>query len=356
MKIDFISSSIADGGAERVMVLLSNEFAKKNHLVSVITFNEGSAYELQNTVNHIQLHDGQLKNHTLRSLSNLFKYYWKRKNRPDIAISLMPKINVISIIVCKLLGIKIIACEHNNHLRETDKFERFIWGFSYRFADQLTVLTKFDMPFFEKKGAKVTVMPNPCSFSPLNKETHNKTDTILAIGSLNRIQHKGFDNLIMLIRPVLEKFPTWKLKIVGGGEDGMQILKQLAQEYGVQNQIEFTGFQKNVAEIMRQSKIFILPSRWEGLPMVLLEAMSQGMACIAYDCKTGPSEIITNFENGLLIEDQNQKAMQKGLETLIQDDLLRKKMCANAIKSLDYYSMDNIMLKWQELFEKVKSK
>lgn len=353
MKIHFIANSISGGGAERVMVLLANEFAERNNSVSIITFNDGLAYDLHSNVNHIQLYGGKLKNHTFRSLINLFKYYLGKKTRPDIAISLMPKINLISILVCKILGIKIIACEHNNHLRETDRLERFIWNFSYRFADQLTVLTKFDVPFFEKKGAKVIIMPNPCSFIPLDKKVPNKTNTIIAVGSLNRIHHKGFDNLIKLMKPVLEKFPAWRLKIVGGGEDGMQTLKQLAREYGIQDQVEFTGFQRNVAEIMRQSKIFILPSRWEGLPMVLLEAMSQGLACIAYDCKTGPSDIITNFENGLLIENQNMEAMQKGLETLIKDDQLSEQLATNALKNLDYYSMDNVILKWNHLFKEI---
>ncbi|MCG2461903.1 glycosyltransferase family 4 protein [Flavobacteriaceae bacterium F89] len=353
MKIDFISNSISGGGAERVMVLLANEFAQKNNTVSIITFNEGLAYELNQKVNHIQLHGGKLKNHTLRSFVNLFKYYWKKPRRPEVAIAMMPKMNFISIIVCRILRVKIIACEHNNHLRKTEKFERFIWGFSYRFADQLNVLTKFDKPFFEDKGAKVTIMPNPCSFTLLDSENPHKTNTILAVGSLNRIHHKGFDNLIKLIEPVLVEFPDWQLKIVGGGDEGEEVLRQLVEKFEIKSQVIFTGFQNNVAEIMQQSKIFILSSRWEGLPMVLLEAMSQGMACIAYDCKTGPSDIIKNFENGLLIEDQNMEAMQNGLKALIIDEQFRKSIGENALRSLDYYSMDNVLLMWQRLFEKV---
>ena len=87
--------------------------------------------------------------------------------------------------------------------------------------------------------------------------------------------------------------------------------------------------------------------------MVLLEAMSQGMVCIAYDCKTGPSEIIDHHKNGLLIEDQNQKEMQKGLDFLINNDEIRKNYSNNALKNLDRFSMTTIINKWNILFKEL---
>ena len=104
---------------------------------------------------------------------------------------------------------------------------------------------------------------------------------------------------------------------------------------------------------MKNAEIFILSSRFEGLPMVLLEAMSQGMACIAYNCKTGPSDIINNKENGLLIEDQNIVAMQESLDLLIYNKKLRKELSDNALRSLDRFSMQTIIAKWEELFAKI---
>src|SRR5690606_31234204 len=110
--------------------------------------------------------------------------------------------------------------------------------------------------------------------------------------------------------PIFRDHKEWVLKVVGGGDKGLDYLNQLAVKYSIKNQIIFTGFRKDVNSIMRESEIFILSSRFEGLPMVLLEAMSQGMACIAYDCKTGPADIIEHGKNGLLINDQDIKAMQ----------------------------------------------
>lgn len=90
--------------------------------------------------------------------------------------------------------------------------------------------------------------------------------------------------------------------------------------------------------------------------MVLLEAMSQGMACIAYDCETGPSDIISNNENGLLIENQNVKKMQKGLRNLIDNKDLRETLANNGIKSLDKYDLSAITNRYEMLFDKLEEK
>lgn len=352
MKIDLISSSLFGAGAQRVLVLLANHFVSKGHEVTIITFNKGDAYSLDSKIKRVRLHTGFFKNHTIRTLSNLIMYYRRKENRPDLCISFIRKMNFSAIISSKLFSIKVIACEHNNHLAPTNAIVNFTWKYLYRLADYITVLTAFDKPFFEAKGAKVMVMPNPSTFTPIVDNTHQREKVILAVGSLNRVYHKGFDNLISLISPALKGNPDWQLKIVGKGE-GLESLKELTTQHGIEKQVVFAGFRDDVNDIMHKSEIFILPSRYEGLPMVLLEAMSQGMACIAYDCVTGPSEMIQDGQNGLLIENQNMEEMQRGLLKLINEQEYRKELAFNAIKSLDKYSMDNVYGLWERLFSKV---
>lgn len=353
MKIDFISSSLTGGGAERVMVLLANFFVIKGHEVSIITFNDGDDFKIDNRVKRVRLHFGRIKNHTLRSICNLFFFYKKKRNRPDFSISFLSRTNFISIISCKIFSIKTIVSEHSNHLRVGDKIRWFTWNCLYKYADVVTVLTNFDKLFFEKKGAKVVVVPNPTSFEALKDNSHPRKKHILAIGDLNRYYGKGFESLIVLISPILKKHPDWILKIVGGGEYGLAFLKDLAIQEGVEQQIIFTGFRNDVNTLMQESEIFVLSSRYEGLPMGLIEAMSQGMACIAYDCVTGPSELINHNYNGLLMQNQNIKAMQNGLIRLIDNERLRKKLSQNAIKSLDRYSIDNIYNRWGKIFQEI---
>lgn len=357
MKIDFLISDLSGGGAQRVMVILANHFSIKGFDVSLITLNEhkGQSYELNKSINRIKLHGGIFKNHKIRSLANLIQYYSISNNRPDVLISFIHLTNLLAIITAKIFGIKIIVSEHNSHLQipKPKYLTNFTRNLVYRKADFLTVLTAFDINFYKKRKIKVMVMPNPCTFPVLKDNEHIRNKTILAVGSLNRYHHKGFDNLIRLIKPILNKNSDWKLQIVGGGNKGKKYLSKIVTEEGIKDRVEFIGFTNKVSKYMKEAAIFILPSRFEGLPMVLLEAMSQGMACIAYNCKTGPSDILEHMSNGFLIEDQNTNAMQEGLMTLIENKNLRKKLGDNGLNSLEKFSIENIANKWEELFNQL---
>ena len=355
MQIDFIISSIKGGGAERVMVLLANYFASKGHQIRIITFSTTIAYTIDRKVEVSILDKSNIKNHKLKWLYNLFLFYKKKKNRPSILISFSTLTNMISIIIAKLYHIKIIVSEHNNHLRVPNP--KFLTNFTrntlYPLADTVTVLTKYDVEFYEKKGSKVTVMPNPCTFTPIEKSLKNREKTILAVGRLNRYNHKGFDNLIDIVKEAFEGNDEWVLKILGDGDRGLSFLKEKVSQYGLENKVIFEGFCSNVAEYMEKSEIFILSSRYEGLPMVLLEAMSQGMSCISYDCITGPSDIITHGYNGILVKDQDKDLMVKELKELMNDFELRETLSKNAIKSLNSFEIENIYKKWMVLINEV---
>lgn len=362
MKVDFIISALSSGGAERVAALVANNLAKKkDYEISVITFYEEKEddYPLDPSIKRIKLWLPKfVPNPAIKNMFGLLRHYKTKANRPDVIISYITLTNLIAIIVANLFSIKIIAQEHNSHLRYMEgrkKISAFTKKYIYKMANLVTVLTSFDIEFYNKHGVNTYVMPNPCSFPPLIDNTHVREKSILAVGNLTRYHHKGLDNLIKLIAPILKKNPDWKLKIAGSGDGdiGLNHLTQLAKENNTLDKIEFIGFVKNISEIMHQSSIFILPSRFEGLPMVLLEAMSQGMACIAYNCKTGPSDIIENNRNGLLIEDQNMIKMQDSLNELINNANLRHRLSENGINSLDKYHISRITERYENLITKI---
>ncbi|MFD2098854.1 glycosyltransferase family 4 protein [Flagellimonas iocasae] len=358
MKIDFVISGLNPGGAERVMVILANHFSDIGHDVSLISLNEGDAYTISSNINRIKLHHGRIKAARIRGLFNLIGHYKDKKNRPDVMISFITLMNLLSIFVAKLYRIPIIVSEHNSYLR----YQKPKWlcdftrTFFYPKANYVTVLTLFDLPYYNKKGCKTVVMPNPATFTPIAQLPATRKKYILAVGSLDRYLNKGFDNLIRLIEPILKANKDWDLKIIGGGDKGKPILTDLVAKNNLSERIHFTGQVNNVRDLMAESEIFILPSRFEGLPMVLLEAMSQGMACIAYDCKTGPSEMITQDVNGLLIDDQNEEEMQKGLTRLMESEHLRRQLGENALKSLEKYSIENVANIWEGLFQEIKTR
>ncbi|MBF8149559.1 glycosyltransferase family 4 protein [Winogradskyella sp. F6397] len=360
MKVDFIISSLGGGGAERVFALMANSLSKSDdYKISVIILLDGEeVYQFEPNVKRIKLKQIKyIPSHTFRSIINLIRYYYYESNRPDVIVSFLTLNNLMAIIVAKLFSIKIIAQEHTHHLRFM-KGRKILTNFTkkhiYKWADAVTVLTKFDVNYYKSHNVKVSVMPNPCSFRAITNFSIEREKVILAVGGLNRYHLKGFDNLIHLIGPVLKKHPDWRLKILGRSDkDDLEYLKNIAIQNNIINKIIFTGFISNVSDVMKNSSIFVLSSRNEGLPMVLIEAMSQGMACIAYNCKTGPSDIIEDDINGLLIEDQNMLKMQNGLDELIKNEPLRKRLSIEGIKSLEKYHVSEITKRYEILFNKV---
>ncbi|WP_299799160.1 glycosyltransferase family 4 protein [uncultured Maribacter sp.] len=353
MKIDFLINSLSSGGAERVMTTLANAFSEKKNDVRLITFNDNDFYKLNTNVKRVKLHHGLIKNHTIRSLINLFSFLYNKNSRPDILISFLPQNNLITIVVAKILGIKLIISEHSNHKVEVSSKIKKIRKYLYKYADFTTVLTSFDVSFYESLGAKVSVMANPIVLPNKINKFENRKKNILIAGSLNRFKLKGFDSLLHIINPILKSNPDWTLTIAGTGEKGMLKLKDIVRVLNIEEQVIFTGFCENIEELMQNSQIFILSSQYEGLPMVLMEALSNGMSCIAYDCISGPRDLITDNKNGLLIENQNAKLMRDGILKLINDDNLRKKLAENSPLSVDKYSVENIMQQWKDLILKI---
>ncbi|WP_431157705.1 glycosyltransferase family 4 protein [Winogradskyella poriferorum] len=353
MKIDFVINSLVPGGAEKVLILLANYFDEKGHEVTIITFNEPEIFKPNKTIKRVRLHHGKIKNHMIRSYLNLIGHYSKKSRRPDILMSYMIHTNLIATLVSRFYKIKLIAAEHTNHLSATDFIGRFTRKYAYKYVNALTVLTKFDRDFYESFGVKAFLMPNPSTFSIFYEEKRNREKVILAVSVLDKYHIKGFDNLIELIAPILKKHKDWKLKLVGGGTKGTNYIKELCLKNGIENSVIFVGYSDNVAEIMQKSEIYIMTSRREGLPMVLIEAMSQGMTCISYNCTTGPSEIINHDHNGILVEDQNHELMAVELEKLIVDEEKRELLAQNATKSLDRFEIEKIYKDYMIIFDKL---
>ncbi|WP_289038249.1 glycosyltransferase family 4 protein [uncultured Zobellia sp.] len=358
MRVDFVISNLGSDGAQRVVATLANYLSENNYKVRIITFREGDRYSLNPSVERIRLHKHLrlFDSNLARAAWHLARFYKKKTNRPDIISSHIHTMGLVTIPISRLYGIKLVVSEHNNYLatKMTPK-KWFLWNFLYRFPEKVTILTSFDKVYFDKKSENVEIMPNPLSFEP-NLGLRNRTDkTIVLAGNLDRYHHKGFDNLMHIIAGVRERHKDWQFKIVGDGNKGLPILKTKAEKLGVLDAIEFAGYRPDIKEILQTSEIFMLCSRYEGLPMVLLEAASQGITCIAYNCISGPSEIIEDGVSGILVENQNISDMVGKTIGLIEDKELRERLSNNAVKYIEKFSIETIGNRWQEIFKELRS-
>ncbi len=148
------------------------------------------------------------------------------------------------------------------------------------------------------------------------------------------------------------KNPEWILEIYGkfDASEGVEILAKSLQ---IENSVHFFEPQKNIINNYLQSSIYVMSSRFEGFGMVLIEAMSCGIPCVSFDCPFGPSDIITNEEDGFLVENGNTNALAEKLNLLIEDTELRLKMGQRAKENVKRFLPENIMQQWDELFKLV---
>jgi glycosyltransferase involved in cell wall biosynthesis len=161
---------------------------------------------------------------------------------------------------------------------------------------------------------------------------------------------KGYDFLISAFATVAAKHPDWELKICGRGKDEGKLRAQVA-ELGLEDRITLAGSTDDVPGEMAQASIYALSSRFEGFPLVLLEAMSKGMAVVAFDCPTGPKDIIEDHRNGLLVPPRNAEALGAALTEMVEDEELRRRCGAAAIETARDYTMAAIGPKWDEMLQ-----
>jgi glycosyltransferase involved in cell wall biosynthesis len=371
MKVLFIIGSLSGGGAERVLCMLANELIERGYEVCIATntdipiayhFNKGiilkNIYPTERKkYDGIPLFSKPYKMHVL--FNSIRKT--ALQERPDVVIPFMTEMNLYVLISLIGTHFRIIASEHtiiNLGKNENSLLKVITRRFAYHFVDKVTVLTEYDKRSTSKLLKNVVVMPNPLSFKPLSIEEFIETDiyrkNILACGNISRYQIKGFDSLILAFAKIAKSCPNWTLDIAGGGnQESFAYLKELAIKNGVENQVHLLGFCKNINTVMKEHKVFVLSSRYEGFGMALTEAMAMGCACISYNCIAGPGEIIQDGTDGILVEDQNIDELADKMLLLINNDDKRKELAKNAISSVKRFDIKEIADKWCNLINSI---
>lgn len=342
------------GGAERVMSILCNELVDRQHEVYLATNTKVPiAYELNDEIKIVSLYPDNYHKmiRPLRFcglLSSIRKIATHVK--PDVIISFLYGLNAKVIISTLGLSIPVIASEHITFDMSVSFINKIRRYYINELASKTTILTKHDYAYLGKRLHNKIVMPNPLSF-PIWNGKEERRKNILAVGSIDRWKMKGFDNLIKIWSNIAYLYPDWNLDIAGtGSNNSLNYLEELVIQNSLQGRVHFLGFQSDIAKVMQQSSIFVLSSRYEGLPMVLLEAMSQGCACVSFDCVSGPNEIISQNKSGILVENQNLEELEYSLSKVIEDEKLREHLSYNAIKEAAVYLPEKIVLKWENLF------
>jgi glycosyltransferase involved in cell wall biosynthesis len=249
-------------------------------------------------------------------------------------------------------GLTLIGQEHMN-LPEHPKELRKAMPRKYPGLDVLAVLTEGDRAAYEKHlGASIPVVRIPNTIREMGTAKADlSSKTVLAAGRLT--PQKGYDMLIPAFAQVAAKHPDWRLRICGDGPRQEQ-LEGLIAEHGLEDAVTLAGPSKDLGGEMATASMFVLSSRFEGLPLVLLEAMGQGMAIVSFDCPTGPADVVEDHRNGLLIPPRDVDGLAAGMLELIEDDDLRRRCAAGAIETAREYSMDTVGPQWEKLLRELR--
>ncbi len=361
MRIMIITPRLCSGGAERVSVTWANGLSKRGHEVIVIA-------DLYSPINYhlekgIAIHSYTKGRHRglLKWINAVFKVRKLLKNkRPDVIIGVMSTCSLLAKLSSINMKIPIVATEHDAFERpEAGKLtwvERILKFHINRVYDKVTILTSADAEYLKSRLKNVTVLPNPLALTPI-EIIPPKKQIILAMGRLDDWRYKGFDLLIKAWGELAAKHPSWNLQIAGNGtEESLKFLKSLCESYGIVNKVDFLGFREDVDKLFQDASVFVLSSRYEGFGLVLIEAMSQGCACIACDYKGRQAEIFGTDANGLICEVENTRILTEQIDYLISNKEIREQLQKNAIERSKYYGMDNVMSKWETLLTEVIAK
>jgi glycosyltransferase involved in cell wall biosynthesis len=247
----------------------------------------------------------------------------------------------------KFYNAKSIATEHiaRKSLPFTSKF---LQRLSYPFLDCVVVLSqsaKNEYPF----SKNLVVIPNSLPFDSIEQSELNHK-TILTVGRLS--YEKGIDRLLEVASLLNGKCDDWSIKIFGNGDIEDELREEVVKK-GLSNFVFIHNAVINIQKEYLESAIYLMTSRFEAFPMVLLEAKSCGLPVIAYDCPEGPREIVNDGVDGFLIENGNVKDMAKKVLTLINDIDLRKTMGLNARNSLSKYKEQSISTLWFDLLNRI---
>jgi GalNAc-alpha-(1->4)-GalNAc-alpha-(1->3)-diNAcBac-PP-undecaprenol alpha-1,4-N-acetyl-D-galactosaminyltransferase len=173
---------------------------------------------------------------------------------------------------------------------------------------------------------------------------------VLAAGRLGK--EKGFDLLLHAFAAIAPRLPDWRLAIFGEGPEG-PVLRDLSQQLRISDRVVFAGFSRTLHAVMRRSDLFVLSSRFEGMPNALAEAMACGLACVSFDCATGPAELIVHERNGLLAPAEDVAGLTQSIERLMRDEGLRLRLGSAAQESIRAYSTDFILDRWNAVLTRI---
>jgi glycosyltransferase involved in cell wall biosynthesis len=279
----------------------------------------------------------------------LLRYF--RSARDGILVTTRPGTNLLAARFAPRRVVRVVQ-DHVNLASYEPELREAI-ARAYRRFDAVVTLTEEDRAAYlealKGSGTRVECIPNGV---PPSRLPPAKLDAKVLIAAGRLTCQKGFDLLLDAFQTVAAKHPDWQLWIFGGGECRDALAEQI-ERLGLTGRAHLKGTTFQLDKKLAAASIYVLSSRFEGMPMVLLEAMAAGLPPVALDCPTGPAEVITHGRSGLLVPPGDVAALAAAICELIEDPAKRRAMGAAALKEVERFSIESVARRWERLFDEL---
>jgi GalNAc-alpha-(1->4)-GalNAc-alpha-(1->3)-diNAcBac-PP-undecaprenol alpha-1,4-N-acetyl-D-galactosaminyltransferase len=348
-----VTGSLEAGGAERVLADMANYWNSKGWRITLATWAGPSSedfYELDPGVQRLWLDVDAPNTPLLAKVQAYVRRIRKLRGvlaiaRPDAVLSFIDTSNVMTLLACVGLRLRVIVSERVNGAAVV--YIPWMWRASriatYWRADAVVAQTRDAARWIAKLcGVKAIAIPNPLRALP---ETEGPRESmVLAVGRLTH--QKGFDLLIRAFSDVAHEFSNWRLVIIGTGPERSALLR-LSEQLLLGDRVEFRSPVKDIELWMARAGLVVQPSRFEGFPNVVLEAMGMGAAVISADCRSGPAEIIKDGVNGRLVPVEDVAVLSQVMSELLRQPAERVRLGNEARKVRQVFRQDLVMQQWE---------
>ena len=355
MRIALVISALGAGGAERVIVTLANAWAARGWEVALITFDPPGTqpyYRVDPRVALRQLGVPSAGHPRWRAIRQGLRRVRAlrqvlRTAAPDLAISFLAKINVLTVLASRGLAMPVVVSERNNPERQRFR-GTWSWLRQRLYGTAWCVVTPSRgvlESFPQRIRARGRVIPNPVDLTPAASPRRGAR-RMVAVGRL--VQQKGFDLLLHAFAKIAPAHPEWTLTIWGEGEQRAP-LEALRARLGLAERVRLPGLTARPGQWVEEADIFVLSSRYESFGNVITEAMAAGLPVIAFDCPWGPGDILRDGVDGLLVPPEDVEALGAAMHRLIVDADLRERLGAAATRNVQRFARDAIIAQWDAL-------
>jgi glycosyltransferase involved in cell wall biosynthesis len=367
-KVFFIIGKLEGGGAERVVIRLLRYLDRERFTPLLVMF-EKEGVLLEDVPADVKILDcGRRRGGgSILWFGNLVGFF--RREKPDVALSFMWFTNAVTLFSRFLsrVPIRVVVSERFSVLGSREAFVAevsrrisiwLLYGFAERIICNSEAMKRQFVDNFHFPESRVAAIYNPVDIAEiLRRAGERETDwdlpedlpVVVGMGRLS--PQKGYDLLIRAAEKV--RVPFLLLLLGEGKEEGR--LRGLAERLGIGGRVVFAGFRRNPYPYLRGASVFVLPSRYEGFPNALVEAMALGLPCVATRCPTGPEEIVTHGEDGLLVPVEDPEGIAQGIDLLLKDASLCKRLGTAAAERVMEFDVTRIVRKFEDLLEEVAS-